>query len=212
MKKSFQFLLLGLIWILFCIPVVTIGAATCAVFYVGIKIQNNDQDIKLWKLFIKGLKENFVQGLLMELISIATIGGITFLITWTIRSDQSKFVILLAAGVALVILIFNAFAYPIIGRYQNTFSNIMRNTIIVSLTYLTDALRLAGILVLEIALDVLLFRLNLWAGLASLLFWPSVIFYTISFKISKIFYKVEHPKTYEEDTPAETPSDSSATE
>lgn len=203
--KALQFLLLGLLWLLLCIPVVTAGAATCAFFYVGIKILNNDPDIKVAPLFFKGLKQNFVQGLLMSLISVVSLGGLGALIAWTIKTDQNKFIILIVAGCALVAFIFNIFAYPIIARYENTFGNIMRNTVALAFTYLRDALGLAGILIILIGIDVFLFRLNLYAGLASLLFWPSTLFYFTASRIAAIFYKVEHPVQYDENgDPIET--------
>ena len=92
-RKALQFLLLGLLWLVLSLPVITAGAATCAFFYVGIKILNDDPDIKTAKLFFKGIKQNFVQGLLMSLISIVTLGGFGALLAWTIISDQSKIII-----------------------------------------------------------------------------------------------------------------------
>lgn len=196
--KAAQFLLLGLLWFLCSVTVVTAGAATCSVFYVGIKILNGDSDIKVGPLFFKGLKQNFVQGLLMSLVSVITLGGFGALLFWAIMSEQSIFVILLCVGLVLVSFIFNTFAYPIIGRYENTFGNIMRNTVALVFTYLTNAFKLVIILVIEIGIDVLLFRLNLFAGFISLLFWPAVLFYTTSYFMSEIFYKVEHPVKYDE--------------
>ena len=58
--KAGQFLLLGLLWLLGCIPVITAGASTCAVFYVGIKILNDEPDLKICRLFFKGIKQNFI--------------------------------------------------------------------------------------------------------------------------------------------------------
>lgn len=197
-RKALQFLLLGLLWLLFCIPVITAGAATCAVFYVGIKILSDNSDVKAAKLFFKGLKQNFVQGLLMSLISLVTLGGFGALLAWTIISDQSKFIIFIAIGCCLVAFIFNIFAYPIIGRYENTFGNILRNTVALVFTYMSDALKLSLILAVLIAVDVFLFRLNLYAGLASLLFWPSALFYLTANRFATIFYKVEHPVKYDD--------------
>lgn len=197
-RKAAQFLLLGLLWLLSSIPVITAGAATCAFFYVGIKILNDDPDIKTAKLFFKGIKQNFVQGLLMSLISIVTLGGFGALLAWTIISDQSKIIIFIVLGCCLASFIFNTFAYPIIARYENTFGNIMRNTVALVFTYLSDALKLTLILAILIAVDVLLFYLNLYAGLASLLFWPSTLFYFTTSRLTAIFYKVEHPIKYDE--------------
>ena len=202
-RKAVQFLLLGLLWLVCSITVILAGAATSSVFYVGIKILNDDADIKVARLFFKGIKQNFIQGLLMSLISAVTLGGSGALITWAIISGQNLFLILIAAGCAFVFLIFNTFAYPIIGRYENTFANILRNALALIFTYMSDSIRLTLFLIFEIAIDVVLFRLNLIAGFASLLFWPTVIFYTISYHLAVIFYKVEHPKKYDdEETPA----------
>ncbi len=197
-RKAAQFLLLGLLWFVCCIPVITAGAATCAFFYVGIKILNDDPGIKTAKLFFKGLKQNFVQGLLMSLISVVTLGGFGALLAWTIISDQSKILIFIVIGCCLASFIFNTFAYPIIARYENTFGNIMRNTMALVFTYLSDALKLSILLIVLIAVDVLLFRLNLYAGFASLLFWPGTLFYLTTARIASIFYKVEHPIKYDE--------------
>ena len=209
-----QFWLLGLLWLLFCIPVVTIGAATCSVFYVALKILNDDEDVNIWKAFTKGIKENFVQGLLMFIISLATIGGTGAYIWWIIeKSSQGIPLICLAIGLCFVVLVLNIFAYPIIGRYENTFANKIRNAIALAFTYNRETLRSAGFVAAELAIAGLLFRLNIFAGCASLLFWPSLIFYTIACFMAYIFYRVENPVKYENaESPAENQNSETETE
>lgn len=205
-KKSGQFLLLGLLWLLFCIPVITIGAATCSVFYVALKILNNDEDVNVWKSFIKGIKENFLQGFLMFLLSIITLGAATAYIWWVLeRSSQGILLVCLAIGISFVVLVFNIFTYPIIGRYKNTFANILRNAVALAFTFGKQTLRVTIFTIAELAIAGVLFKLNLFAGLASLLFWPSLVFYTISSFMADIFYKVENPVKYEDE--AEEASD-----
>lgn len=199
-KKSGQFLLLGLLWLLFCIPVITIGAATCSVFYVALKILNNDEDVNVWKSFIKGIKENFLQGFLMFLLSIITFGAAAAYIWWVLeRSSQGILLVCLAIGISFVVLVFNIFTYPIIGRYKNTFANILRNAVALAFTFGKQTLRVTIFTIAELAIAGVLFKLNLFAGLASLLFWPSLIFYTISSFMADIFYKVENPVKYEDE-------------
>lgn len=198
-QKAMQFLALGLFWLLLSIPLVTMGPATCAVFYVGIKILNDEKDINLWKAFLKGFKMNFKQGLLMSLVSVITYGGAGFFDYWVVaKSSQGIILILLAAGCSFTVLIFNLFVYPIIARYENTFSNALRNAVALAFTYSKDTLRMTGLAVLEYAVVIFLGYLNLFAGLLTLLFWPSVIFYTVTFFMSVIFYHVENPIQYEE--------------
>lgn len=199
-KKSLQFLLLGLLWLVFCIPVLTIGASTASVFYVAFKILNNDEDVKVGKLFIKGIKQNFVQGLLMSLISVVTICGAGFFIWWILKeSDCGILLILLALAVVFVVLVLNIFTYPMIGRYENTFANVLRNTVALAFTWGRQTLRMTGFVAAALAIAVALFRLNPIAGFISLLFWPTVIFYIISSFMAWIFYRVEHPVKYDDE-------------
>ena len=200
LKKYLQFLLLGLLWLLFCIPILTIGAATCSVYYVAFKILNDEADIHVAKLFFKGIKENFVQGLLMFLISGATLGGTGAFIWWILtKSERGIPLVCLAIGICFVVLVLNIFTYPIIGRYENTFANKLRNTVALAFTYNRETLRCTGFVAAELAIAGVLFRLNLFAGCVSLLFWPSLIFYTIACFMAYIFYRVENPIKYEDD-------------
>ena len=199
-KKSLQFLLLGLLWLLFSIPIITCGAATCAVYYIAFKILNDDENLNIFKLFLKGIKDNFVQGFLMSLISAITIGGAGFFVWWILnKTERGLILIALAIILILIVLVLNIFTYPIIGRYENTFSNMLKNTVAISFTWGRQTLRVTGFVAAALGIAGALFHLNILAGLISLLFWPSVIFYIIASFMAWIFYQVENPKKYEED-------------
>lgn len=199
-KKSLQFLLLGLLWLLFSIPIITCGAATCAVYYIAFKILNDDENLNIFKLFLKGIKDNFVQGFLMSLISAITIGGAGFFVWWILnKTERGLILIALAIILILIVLVLNIFTYPIIGRYENTFSNMLKNTVAISFTWSRQTLRVTGFVAAALGIAGALFHLNILAGLISLLFWPSVIFYIIASFMAWIFYQVENPKKYEED-------------
>ena len=63
-NKLLDVLLLNLLWILCSLPVVTIGAATCAAFSVTLKMVD-DEEGYIVKPFFKYFKQNFKQGTLM---------------------------------------------------------------------------------------------------------------------------------------------------
>ena len=67
LTKAGDFLILGLITVIFCIPVITIGASLTAAFYAGMKLVKDEENY-VFKDFWKSFKTNFVQGLLVELI------------------------------------------------------------------------------------------------------------------------------------------------
>lgn len=81
LTKAGDFLILGLITVIFCIPVITIGASLTATFYAGMKLVKDEENY-VFKDFWKSFKTNFVQGLLVELI----MGVIGLLLFFDIRA------------------------------------------------------------------------------------------------------------------------------
>ena len=58
---------LNILWFICCLPIVTIGASTTALYYVSLKIVKNEEG-NLTKAFFHSFKENFRQGTAIWLI------------------------------------------------------------------------------------------------------------------------------------------------
>ena len=61
---------LNLIWFICCIPIVTIGASTTALYYTSLKIVR-DEDHSLGRMFFHSFRENFRQSTVLWLILLA---------------------------------------------------------------------------------------------------------------------------------------------
>ena len=61
---------LNILWFLCCIPVITVGASTTALFYVTLKISKNEEG-NITKAFFRSFRQNFRQGTLIWLILLA---------------------------------------------------------------------------------------------------------------------------------------------
>ncbi|MCL1991250.1 MAG: DUF624 domain-containing protein [Defluviitaleaceae bacterium] len=59
--------LIGLLWTIFSLPIITIGATTTALYYVCTK-KHAGQDVYIFKSFLKSFKANFVKGTLVFVI------------------------------------------------------------------------------------------------------------------------------------------------
>ena len=112
LTKAGDFLILGLITVIFCIPVITIGASLTAAFYAGMKLVKDEENY-VFKDFWKSFKTNFVQGLLVELI-MGVIGLLLFFdiracAYWAFSSGFNAGTIFMyaIAGCALVWLVFS---------------------------------------------------------------------------------------------------------
>ena len=67
LSKLFDVLMLGLMWLIFSIPVVTIGASSAALYYAIVKSVKND-DGYASAMFLKSFKLNLKQGIVLTVI------------------------------------------------------------------------------------------------------------------------------------------------
>lgn len=77
--KIFDLLLLSLLWVIGCLPVITIGTSTAALYRAVVKsVKQNDG--YGWKVFLRAYRENFKKTVLMWFI----LGTAGFLLQWNI--------------------------------------------------------------------------------------------------------------------------------
>ena len=69
LTRLWDMIKLNLLWILFSLPIVTMGAATVAVYSVTLKMVD-DTEGYVGRQFIKAFKENWKQGIPMGLLAI----------------------------------------------------------------------------------------------------------------------------------------------
>ena len=189
--KVINVLGINILWFFFSLPVITIGPATCAAFYLIIKICNN-KEVSTFKMFVKGFKENFKQGMIMTLIT-AVSGVILWGVWYLIR--ENEWYNIFALGVALVIFMTvinsNVFFYAFIGRYENTFVNIFKNVIVRQLQFFKFAVIIFLIVAVEGGILLYLFYLNIIGGVLGLLIWPGFIVYSVCLVTKEIFRQIE---------------------
>ncbi|MCP1102339.1 putative membrane protein YesL [Aequitasia blattaphilus] len=134
--KILDLIKLNLLFIVSCIPIITIGASTTALYYNLLKMVR-DEESYLFRDYKKSFKENFLQAttvwmvLLLALIIIYNNLGFVGKITGY-GSIIGYMLLALLAGVAVVIL----YVFPLIARYQNTSRQMIRNAFVLAFTNL----------------------------------------------------------------------------
>ena len=130
---------LNILWVICCIPIITIGPATTALFYCCQKIVN-DEEGYITKSFFHSFKTNLKQGI--------TIGVIMTLLGLAIGFDGYRLYHLHNTSyiwtIFLAILIVAAIAYfliaswifPLLAHYENTVLNMFKNSIILSVRFI----------------------------------------------------------------------------
>lgn len=75
--KAVEYMLVSILCLIFCIPIITIGAAVTAEFYVGMRLVRGE-DTPFFRAYIKSFKENFRQSTVVWIIEMLVGGFLAF--------------------------------------------------------------------------------------------------------------------------------------
>lgn len=196
-KKLLRLFWINILWIIGCIPVITIGVSTCAAYAVTLRLADDEVSSfgGIARRFFKAYKQDLLQGILILVFTAVTfgLGGYFIYLAWDSGLNIIK--IGLLAGYFLVVLVFNFYSYPLIARYSNSFANTLRNSVALFAQYANSSLKTLGIVIAELVI-LYLTRYAFFAGFVIL---PAVIFYTVSLTVKDIFVRLENPAPVEEE-------------
>lgn len=151
MGKLVDVCILTLLWFVCCIPIVTIGPATTAVYYVTLKLVRDEESYTV-RSFFKSFKENFKQGVIIGLIM--TFLGVFFVYDiyayFTMGSQITTIVGILFIGIFLMYLFTLTYVYPLQAKFYNTVPRTLRNALFMSVKHVFRSLLMVAITVIVI--------------------------------------------------------------
>ena len=134
--KFFDACFLSVIYLIFCIPIFTIGAANSALYYVFLKLAK-DEEGYLIRDFFKAFKQNFKQGTIVWLILF--IVGIVLIVDIYyfkfIPTTKGLFMYYLFCIIFLFYSIINLYIFPLISKFENTTKNMFKFSFIMSIKH-----------------------------------------------------------------------------
>lgn len=168
LTKICDMVCLNVLWLICCIPIVTIGAATTALYTIMLKMVKNEEGY-IFRGFLKAFKSNFKQSTLIWLI-LLLLG-----IVWTVDFRVAGFmpgmagIILSAIFLALGFILLSVMIYifPLTARYENGIKATFKNALILTVaklpyTFLMVAIVVAAVFASLWSAFTLLFSLPLW--------------------------------------------------
>ena len=135
---------LNLLYILCCIPVITAGAATTALYYVTLKMAK-DEEGYITKSYFKSFKDNFVQATLIWIVFLAVFvvmfmdfrianGGS---MAEVLKNSTVSDVVIVAVGVmTIVLMMMLVYVFPLLAQFDNTVINTIKNAFLISIRHL----------------------------------------------------------------------------
>lgn len=183
---------LNLLFIISCVPIITIGAAVTALYAYTIKLAK-DEETTLWKGYWKAFKDNFKPATKAWIVVLvfAAILYVLYVASFGITGIGYSVILVIMAFIAIYLSFTLPLLFPMIARYENTTANMFKNAFLIAISNLGSWLYLFFIWAIPIALyatnkTILYYTWVLW-----LVILVAVLAYAGSFVINKLFAKIE---------------------
>jgi len=139
---------LSLFWILGCFPVVTAGASFAALYDASFRAFRQGEK-NSWQRFFHVFRENWKAGIVPTVIFliVLSIGGWGMIRVWNaaVAGVISWKVFSVAAVLGVLLLGSASVLFPVLSRFENSLSGLLRNTVLLALANLPRTL-LLGVL------------------------------------------------------------------
>ena len=178
--------ILHFFWILCCIPLVTIGASTTALYYAMMKRIDTDEGSivsNFWGSFKLNLKQSITLWLIELIVIVILLLDFRFCL---MVSKDMRFFMLIIYGILLIPLCFTSlYIFPMQAKFDNPIKMTLKNSFMLSILNLPYTLLL---LLITIGFFVLAFMIpNLLLPL--IMFGMGIYSYITSFVYIHVFHK-----------------------
>lgn len=134
LETAMDLVFLNILWLVCCFPIITIGTSTTAMHYVAQKMVANE-DYHIWSDFFKSFRQNWKQGILIELIvtMMALVAIADFWIGTNLLGNVGVICQIIGVIAALLWVAIVGMIFPMLARYQNSLRNLFKNALVIGL-------------------------------------------------------------------------------
>ena len=177
--------MLNILWLVCCIPVVTAGAATAALYHTVFQFHDKVDDAVL-KPFFRGFRSNFRQATLLLLPMLAILGLLGFDMMYLVSRGQGTAMLFPLILAALLVMGMLAHLFPLIARFEMDAKALLRTAFSLVMLHLPATVLVIALTLLPAFLLVLFPAQFLRFGVA----WAGVWFAAIAYFFGKFLLKV----------------------
>lgn len=187
MSRFTDLVKLNLLWLLFSLPVVTLGISTIAAYTVTLKM-SEEREGRIAHDFVRAFKENWKQGIVMSFITIISVWAIYLDFQLADAVEENGFIFLIVGIITAYILIFSlCYAYPLLARYENTIFLTLKNSFHIGMKYFIRTI----VMLIIVAIELAVIFWNETSIFIGIIVGPAFIMFTVSVFAMKIFRDIE---------------------
>ncbi len=186
MGKLADCVTVSLLWIVFCLPGVTAGAATTALYYSAVKFLREDRSTAV-KEFWHSFKSNFKQSTIVMLLALfVSLGWGLACLTIYEKFAASLLIVYLVYFIVLAFgIMWLHYIFSYIARFQDTLSTVLKNTLYICLSNFPYSLLVVTLFAMVLFFMAVTLPISLWALLAL----PAVYAVLVSLILEPIYKK-----------------------
>jgi len=197
LTKAADLMILNLLFLICCLPIVTIGAATTALYSVTLKMVKNEESY-VAKGFFSAFKSNFKISTVLWILTVLAgiIIYVDYYVSPSLPSPFNQIMLFLITVLLVFYLITWLYLFPYIARFENSWKNTIKNAFMIGMANLPFTLLL--VLFVGILVFLSLYINFAIVGLVWILCGFSIAAYAMSFIFRRIFTKYEGPENTED--------------
>ncbi|MBQ8579731.1 MAG: YesL family protein [Oscillospiraceae bacterium] len=136
MSQITDCIFLSLFWLVGCFPLVTVGVSTAAMYdatYHGLRKGDKHSWQRFWGSFRRNLKSGILPGILLLIALFCGAWGMIQVWNSAVYGEISWAVFSAAAIIAVFLLGMISVLCPMLSRFENSVSQLLKNTVLLSL-------------------------------------------------------------------------------
>ncbi len=149
-------IILNIVFLITCLPVVTIGAAWTSLSYVTLKM-SRDEESYILKSYFKAFRQNFRQATAIWGLAIVAmfIFYMDFHIIRNMSQSMAQVLFILLSVVAIFFALTLLYVFPVLAKFDNSILNTIKNAFLIAIGNLPRTLLMVAVIIGSVVLTFL---------------------------------------------------------
>ncbi|MDO4789188.1 MAG: YesL family protein [Johnsonella sp.] len=186
LSKVYDFFLLNMLWLLCSLPIVTMGAANTAIYYVSLKMAEKREG-NIVRSYFYSFRQNLKQGILLQILFNILLLPLLYFVRLSEGEKEGSLIRWICILSAVFLVLIFSYAYPLLARFDNTIKNTLINAAKLAVLYPGVSLRMLMLNLSPLVFFVFFTKLFLRSLLLWAAFGFALIAYLNSLMLCKLF-------------------------
>lgn len=141
-EKIFDLIVLGILWMLCCLPFITVGASTAALYYAVVKSVKNNNGYAI-REFFRSFRQNIKQGTILWLAFAMMLFVLQLnigIIDAEVENDIGLFLLVFYFLLIVYVVLMMCYSFPILSRFEMKVRGILKLSVCMPIGYLGTSL------------------------------------------------------------------------